>query len=114
MDYITALQHNIWQAPNGNYYLGEDTAGTPAQYLINLNVLLKFFADESDSIDLLIAAQRLIVAYIQEKHTKLEGATPEKVITESINKVAYFADVLDESICRDPMLIKAFTNRNTD
>lgn len=114
MDDFTALLPDIWKAPDGNYYLGEDNSGNPPQYLINLSVLLKYLAKESDTIDLLIAAQRLIIAYIQEKSTDKDMATPESVIVNSVNEVAYFADVLDEALCRDAMFIDGYIHRGTD
>lgn len=114
MNDFTALLPDIWRAPDGDYYLGENNSGNPPQYLINLSVLLKWFAEEGDSIDLLIAAQRLIIAYVQEKDTDKDMATPVSVITNSVNEVAFFADVLEEAICRDAMFIDGYMHRGTD
>lgn len=113
MNDFTALLPKIWKYPaTGDFYLGAYIVNDRPQYLINLSVLLGYFANESDAVRLLCSAQRVIIAYIQELHNKTdEPIGSQATITDSIDYVEYFADVLDESICRDEGMIDKYMKR---
>lgn len=116
MDNFKTLLHDIWKAPGGVFYLGYYTRKTERpEYLLNLSVLLDYFAHGCDEIALLVAAQRLIIGYVQELNSDCkEPVTPIVKMDDCIAKVASFADVLDDAICRDDRIIDLYVNRETN
>lgn len=116
MNDFTTLLRRIWKSPrNGDFYIGAylDKTGKP-EYLLNLNNILGYLVNESDAVSLLYSAQRIIIAYVQELHN--ETNTPigyNDHIDRSIDLVTAFADVLEESICRDADMIDKYMKRET-
>lgn len=113
MDDSTALLRRLWKDPETmDYYLGAYIVNDRPEYLINLSVLLKYLANETDAVRLVLSAQRVIVAYLQELHNETGQPTGLlENIDRSIDCVAAFADVLDNAICRDGGMIDKYMKR---
>lgn len=106
---------DIWQAPDGDFYLGEDVSSSKTpQYLINVSLLLNYFQGYYDALDLLLSSQRVVIAYFQERDNQLKGpATIEEELSEHVDRIEFFADMLDKAICRDAGLISEYVKRGS-
>lgn len=113
MDDLTATLRRLWKDPETlDYYLGAYIVNDRPEYLINLSVLLEYLGNETDAVRLVLSAQRVIIAYLQEAHN--DTATPvgsSEKIDSSIDYLTAFADVLDDSICRDATMIDKYMKR---
>lgn len=113
MDDLTAILRRLWKDPETmDYYLGAYIVNDRPEYLINLSVLLEYLGNETDAVRLVLSAQRVIIAYLQEAHN--DTATPvgsSEKIDSSIDYLTAFADVLDDSICRDATMIDKYMKR---
>lgn len=116
MDDLTAILHRLWKDPETmDYYLGAYIVNDRPEYLINLSVLLEYLGNETDAVRLVLSAQRVIIAYLKEAHN--DTATPvgsSEKIDSSIDYLTAFADVLDDSICRDATMINKYMKREVN
>lgn len=112
--FLTKFLEEVWEAPNGRLYIGDTCSSYSPEYLIDVKKLIDYFR-EFDTVELIIAVQRLIVDFVKEtaRPANLEGYL-SKAIYDRINEVSYFADVLDDCINRDAHLIDAYTHRKID
>ena len=112
--FLTKFLEESWEAPNGRTYIGDICSRNSPEYLIDVKVLLDFFR-EFDSVELIIAVQRLVIDFVKEtaRPANLEGYLSD-TIYDRINEVSYFADVLERSITRDTDLIEAYKQRKID
>lgn len=112
--FLTNFLGEVWEAPDGRIYIGDTCSRHSPEYLIDVKKLIDYFR-EFDTVELIIAVQRLIVDFVKEtaRPANLEGYL-SKAIYDRINEVSYFADVLDDCINRDAHLIDAYTHRKID
>lgn len=110
---IERLSPDIWEAPDGNYYIGNDyERDKPATYLVDVGKLLSYFEKESDMIRLIIKLQQLIISFVREngRPEDLNGYVSEEVANR-IDDVAHFAEFLESCIVYRGDLVKAYNAR---
>lgn len=110
---IERLSPDIWEAPDGNYYIGNDyQQDEPATYLVDVGKLLSYFEKESDMIRLIIKLQQLIISFVRENGRPEDmGGYVSEEVANRIDDVAHFAEFLESCIVYRSDLVKAYNVR---
>lgn len=108
---IERLAPDIWEAPDGNFYVGGDYAGSeyPTTYLINVGKLLSYFDEDADMLRLIVKMQQLIISFVREngRGENVAGYVSEEV-AKRIDDVAHFAEQLEDCIEYRGNFVKAY------
>lgn len=112
MDYCgdyERVKRFIWKEPGTNkYWLGDDSLER-SKCLLNIGDILAYFHELDNGVEVLVAAQALIIDWVTEATRK--GATntvTEEDIAKELKVVGYFVNVLRGAICTDEATITAY------